>query len=157
MTVGNRKFDCDYVAGFLFSENLKRVALIEKQKPNWQRGKLNAIGGKIELDADEFPMEAMGREFAEETGLTIRGWKRFCVLMGDLSDESLDGQSWRVYFYFAIGNVNKIKQVEIEKPIICPTSKLPENVIPNLRWLVPMALSFARKSENCKEFAIVEI
>ena len=37
-----------YVAGFLFSYDLKRVALIQKTKPAWQAGRHNAVGGKIE-------------------------------------------------------------------------------------------------------------
>lgn len=49
-----------YVAGFMFNEDRTRVALIEKQKPDWQRGKLNGIGGKIE--DDESPVEAMTSE-----------------------------------------------------------------------------------------------
>ena len=42
-----------YVAGFLFSNDYKYVALIKKEKPAWQKGKLNAIGGKIELGESE--------------------------------------------------------------------------------------------------------
>jgi len=37
-----------YVAGFMFSPDLENVVLIEKQKPEWQKGKYNAVGGKIE-------------------------------------------------------------------------------------------------------------
>lgn len=60
------KVDFNYVAGFLFSENLLSVALIRKEKPAWQKGCLNAIGGKIE--ENETPFEAMKREFTEEAG-----------------------------------------------------------------------------------------
>ena len=38
----------EYVAGFLFSRDGSLLALILKNKPDWQKGKLNAIGGKIE-------------------------------------------------------------------------------------------------------------
>jgi hypothetical protein len=34
------------VAGFLFRNNDTEVALIRKNKPDWQKGKLNGIGGK---------------------------------------------------------------------------------------------------------------
>lgn len=146
-------FDFDYVAGFLFSPDFSRVALIEKQKPNWQKGKLNAIGGKIERDGDEFPQEAMRREFSEETGMTVWEWRRFCVLSGNNSDDT----RWRVRFYFATGSVDDVRQTEVEKPIICDSFNLPENVIPNLRWLVPMALNFAKKQENCEQFQVSEI
>ncbi len=36
------------VAGFLFDESRERVVLIKKQKPEWQSGRLNGVGGKIE-------------------------------------------------------------------------------------------------------------
>ena len=59
-----------YVAGFTFSENDTDVLLIEKQNPAWQRGFLNAVGGKIE--PGEQPLEAMTREFKEETGVRTK-------------------------------------------------------------------------------------
>ncbi len=37
-----------YVVTFLFTPDLQKVWLIEKQKPEWQKGCLNGIGGKIE-------------------------------------------------------------------------------------------------------------
>lgn len=143
----------DYVAGFLFSENLKNVALIHKQKPAWQRGKLNAIGGKIQ--SGESADDAMRREFREETGLDIADWKRFCVLRGDSESD------WRVYFYFAVGDVNKVQSMESEivrnfvvNSILC---NYQISIIPNLRFLIPMALSFAKGLENCSAFQIVEV
>lgn len=44
-----------------------RVLLIERQKPDWQEGKLNLVGGKINDDEDL--IAAAEREFTEETGL----------------------------------------------------------------------------------------
>lgn len=70
-----------YVAGFLFSSDGTMVALVEKQKPDWQKGKLNAIGGKIE--EGESALQAMQREFKEEAGLDISNWTLFCVLSGN--------------------------------------------------------------------------
>jgi hypothetical protein len=69
-----------YVAGFLFRENKTQVALIEKQRPAWQKGKLNGIGGRVEID--ETPREAMKREFKEEAGADISQWRAFCYLQG---------------------------------------------------------------------------
>jgi 8-oxo-dGTP pyrophosphatase MutT (NUDIX family) len=54
-----------YVVGFLFSEDESRVLLVWKNRPAWQDGKLNGVGGKIE--AGETPLQAMEREFKEET------------------------------------------------------------------------------------------
>ena len=59
-----------YVLGFVFSEACDRVLLMWKNRPAWQAGKLNGIGGKIE--AGETAQHAMEREFTEET--MFLGW-----------------------------------------------------------------------------------
>jgi 8-oxo-dGTP pyrophosphatase MutT (NUDIX family) len=56
-----------YVLGFLFNDQSDRVTLIEKRRPDWQEGKLNGVGGKIDVGEDE--RAAMAREFLEETGV----------------------------------------------------------------------------------------
>lgn len=120
----------DYVAGFLFSMDCTEVALIQKNKPRWQRGKLNGIGGKIELG--EHPREAMKREFTEEAGVEIGGWRKFCVL------RARDGT---VHFFMAFGKMDEVIQMEEEAIWTCKITELPVlNVVDNLRWLIPMAL-----------------
>lgn len=62
----------EYVLGFVFSdisesETGTEVILILKNKPDYQKGKLNGIGGKIE--PNEGPLEAMRREYEEEAGV----------------------------------------------------------------------------------------
>lgn len=56
-----------YVLGFAFSEDDRSVLLILKNRPAFQAGKWNGVGGKIE--ASETAHQAMVREFREETGL----------------------------------------------------------------------------------------
>ena len=60
----------EYVVGFAI--NGLDVLLIRKNRPDWQAGKLNGVGGKIE--PGEFPIEAMVREFQEETGHLEADW-----------------------------------------------------------------------------------
>lgn len=59
----------DYVVGYCFSPLQLAVALIKKNKPEWQQGKLNGVGGKVE--PLESPQHAMAREFYEEAGVLI--------------------------------------------------------------------------------------
>lgn len=67
-----------YCDGFLFSEDGFHVLLIRKNRPKWQAGKLNGVGGHIE--EGETPHEAMVREFEEEAGLKIEKWDELAVL-----------------------------------------------------------------------------
>lgn len=57
-----------YVLGFAFTPNGK-VALIQKNRPEWQAGRFNGIGGHVE-DTESHVL-AMAREFYEETGVPI--------------------------------------------------------------------------------------
>jgi 8-oxo-dGTP pyrophosphatase MutT (NUDIX family) len=49
--------------------NATHILLIEKNRPTWQAGLFNGIGGKLE--EGETAVEAMARECLEETGLAI--------------------------------------------------------------------------------------
>ena len=60
-----------YVVGLVFDE-AGRVMLIEKKRPDWQKGFLNGVGGEIKIN--ETPLEAMIRECKEESGLFIDKW-----------------------------------------------------------------------------------
>jgi 8-oxo-dGTP diphosphatase len=124
-----------YVAGFAFDEPGDHVLLVEKRRPAWQAGKLNGIGGKVE--PGELPVEAMAREFEEETGVaTTEGeWREFAVVTTDKS---------RVHM-FAVrlprGRVETAKTTTDERIRVVLTGELHEwTTLPNLAWLVPMAL-----------------
>ena len=60
-----------YVVGLVFDE-VERVMLIKKNRPDWQKGFLNGVGGEIKNN--EAPIEAMIRECKEESGLFIEKW-----------------------------------------------------------------------------------
>lgn len=88
------EFKHRYVVGFVFSEAFDRVLLVFKNRPAWQDGKLNGIGGKIEK-RDKTPLAAMEREFVEETfAKTKLDWRyvgrRFRVPVTPEQDESYE-------------------------------------------------------------------
>lgn len=125
-----------YVCGFLFSEDRERVLLIRKRRPAWQAGKLNGIGGKIE--AGETPLDAMVREFWEEAGLRLGGWQECVVLTGDPTPADAGG--WRGHFFRRFGDIETARAQTDEAIEIHSVTALPEDTIPNLRWMVPLML-----------------
>jgi 8-oxo-dGTP diphosphatase len=133
----------NYVAGFLFSEDKQSVALIEKKKgPPAVIGKWNAIGGKIE--DGETSLAAMKREFIEETGVSYElAWLRFL---------RLEGENWSVDFYHAFANL-RVESMEDEKVSWFTLRELP-NVVSNLKWIIPMALSHFE--QHVETYRVVE-
>ena len=94
-----------YALGFLFSEDLKHVILIRKNRPSYLEGKLNGVGGKIE--PGESHKSAMIREFKEETGVQFEEWtylKSFIVRDG-----------LPVHTFYGVGNVDSCKSPTDEK------------------------------------------
>lgn len=116
-----------YVLGFLF-HTAGYVVLIEKFRPNWQYGKLNGVGGKIE--ERETPLQAMQREFREEAGLDIDTWKQQVIM------KSVD---WEVFVFSAETDNIWGVSTQTDEPIrIVHTKYLPLNTIVNLNWLIPL-------------------
>jgi 8-oxo-dGTP diphosphatase len=131
----------NYVVGFMFDGEMRRVALIRKEKPAWQRGKLNGIGGKVE--DGETPEAAMAREFKEEARYPFLPplWKHFCAMSG----VNNDGSSFGIDFFFCQGNPERIDSNESEFIYSFPVSIVVdsrENVVGNVPWLVAMAVDF---------------
>lgn len=150
----------EYVLGFVFDTVGKNVLLIQKKKPGWQRDRLNGIGGKI--DEGETPAAAMEREACEETCLFTRGEDEVRRSLTWNCFGRLSGNGFCVYlFSIFIENIQSHRDIlglsaTDEPTFIFPVNALPESVIPNLRWMIPMALSMTR-GEPCRHFHIKEI
>lgn len=124
-----------YVLGFAFSEDKKTVALIRKNRPEWQAGLLNGIGGHIE-SSDVSSLNAMVREFKEETGVTTFAsqWSRIGEIIG---------YNWHVDVFkmFCDNTENLSQQTDEEVAWYEVESVLgTDELIPNLNYLIPMAL-----------------
>ena len=135
----------EYVVGFLIDRVSREVALVRKNRPDWQAGKCNGIGGKIE--PNESPDEAMAREFEEEAGHSRTDWERFCVLVGGEPWSRSDG--FQVHFFRAFAsNLHDLVFTKTDEFIVVsPLDDLPEHV-PNLDWLLPMAMNKEADSAN---------
>jgi len=126
----------EFCAGLLFNEELDRVVLIEKNRPHFMQGYLNAIGGKVE-SKDSCPRAAQIREFEEETGVYIYNWVNFA---------RLQGSEWEVHFYktkapnFVLDKCYSKTDEKVSiysvKDIITEQYK----TLNNVPWLVSMAI-----------------
>jgi 8-oxo-dGTP diphosphatase len=120
------------VCGFCFDPTERWVALIRKTRPDWQVGFLNGIGGKLEYG--EIPTDAMVREFREEAGALVSEWDLFCVHHDRAND-------FEVYYFRAKGDLSQCKTTTDEEICVVRVEDVPTlKVVPNLQWLIPMAL-----------------
>lgn len=128
----------NYVLGFAFSRDAKEVVLIEKSHPDWQKGKFNGVGGKIDSE-DKSPMDAMYREFKEETGVEINreggrnSWQHF---------STMKGHDWICYCFKTFTNaIYGCKTIEEEKVEIMAldTALNIKPIIGNIKWLLNLA------------------
>jgi 8-oxo-dGTP diphosphatase len=126
-----------YVVGFAFNPEKNKVLLIKKNRPNWQAGKFNGIGGKIE-SFDSSPFIAMSREFKEETGLEIspKEWDLFNII------ESPDFKLF--VFHTTSTTLDDFQSITDEIVHYVEVSDLFNNqfseCISNLSWLISMCL-----------------
>lgn len=121
-----------YVCGFYFIDD--NVVLIRKNKPEWQAGKLNGVGGAIE--PEEYPIDAMRREFREEASkhTSADEWRFFALLRTN---------DCEIHFYSAYGSASGICSGTDEAIYFVEVDTVAHHpiVLPNLKWLIPLALS----------------
>ena len=136
-----------YVVSFLFTPDFKNVWMIEKQKPEWQKGCLNGIGGKVENE--ETYKEAAIRELTEESGI----FKNDISEVGSMSGKNNNGENFKAVIFTGITdeqlftttneNIELIKINEIKNfnhienvPMIVESCLLKEEGYPNAgKWI----------------------
>lgn len=119
-----------YVLGFAF-DMFGQVLLKRAQRPAHLAGYLNGLGGAVE--GDETPIAAMVREFREESGIETdeSNWTRFGAMV-------CNGCLIHLYAGQVVdfGGATDSSEGHV---YIAEVEQLPRDVVPNLRWLVPMA------------------
>ncbi len=122
----------NYVLGLLLSRDKTKVLLIRKNRPAWQCGMLNGIGGHVET-TDAGPRAAMSREFKEETGIVGIVWTPLATIYNTQHQGKVD-------CFFAYGDIAMARSTTDEMVMSFDIDKLPANTIHNIRWLISMAL-----------------
>lgn len=112
-----------------------KVLFVLKDRPAWQRGKLNLVGGKIE--EGESPEQAAFRELLEETGYGAETVQQQGILQGH--DTKI--HCFRAYGFGAYSDQPpKGRPGETECPqwLHWNDAKNDPRLIPNLRVIVPL-------------------
>ena len=133
-----------YVWGF--DGQHENIVMVEKRRgPSAVIGRINGVGGKIEDDEDGD--EAMAREFEEEIGITVPtvDWKHRVTLQHET-------KIWEVEFYWADISEKTFNSI-VARLKTNPTNDVDESivrlsindiwaeeVVPNLRWIIPMCM-----------------
>lgn len=122
-----------YTVGFIFNTDLSKVVLVLKSHPDWQKGKLNGPGGKIEEGEDS--CGCVVREILEETGLETKkdGWRYFA---------KINSEDWFVDFYSYVHTGSKEDVTSQTDEVVgwFDARPLPKQVVDNLNWLIPMGI-----------------
>lgn len=137
-----------YTVGFIFNENMDKVLLIHKLVPTWQAGKINGLGGKIEEGEDS--LTCIAREIQEESGLITEkeSWEFICNMHSP--DFNID-----TFGYIYKGDMNDAKSMEAEQVEWFDVNNLPENVIGNLKCLIPLTIDkMTKKDFTFKKFDV---
>lgn len=130
-----------YVLGFMLNSDLNTVVLVRKARPAWQAGKLNGVGGRVEV-GETYP-QAMVREFGEETG--VHTLENEWVMFG-----RIEGPNYVVYLFRAVNDeaVESARTRTDEEVRVLCTGMLSDGSliqVPNLTWLVHAAMDFDPK------------
>jgi 8-oxo-dGTP diphosphatase len=130
-----------YVLGFAFTLDKSKVVLIKKDRPVWQAGKLNGVGGKVEL-MDLSNYQSMVREFYEETGVPTEenDWKNFARM--DFEDDIIGGSAVVHCFCLFDDNVYDCSTYETEEVMLIDLDG-PGTVEAPMMINVPMLIEMA--------------
>lgn len=104
---------------------------MKKCRPEWMRGLLNGVGGKILWG--ERPAYAMRREFNEETGgfIPIAKWNQHCILNVRDGSVTVFSSVYPVTINMEINQDEPLQWVKVD-------DFLTAGIIPNLLFLVRM-------------------
>lgn len=127
----------EYVVGFVFDSTKSQVLLIKKERPEWQKGRYNGIGGLVE--SNELSDSAMTRECKEECGLEISDWILFAIV---------ECPTIRLYYFKAFVDLKylfQMKSLTDEEVIMCHLYNYSKNyfltkMVQPSSWILLMAL-----------------
>lgn len=110
--------------------------LILKDRPQWQAGRLNLPGGKVETG--ETPEQAARRELAEETGYECATEPR---IVGKIVDRSCIVWILKIVVFSDNEPQARSEETEIPQWINWDKACKDTRLLPNLRLIVPLCMT----------------
>ena len=131
----------NYTLGIVFDKDFNRVILLEKTRPEWQKGRLNCPGGHIE--EGESSVECVSREFREECEIDIPNEKWLHI--GRITNNN----NYYVDILASTVSNTTIPVTLTDEQVNWYNSKiLPHNVLSNIKWLIPFAENCLKQGNN---------
>lgn len=132
-----------YTIGIMFRDDFRYVLLLEKQKPGWQKGRLNFPGGKTEELENCF--DCIAREFYEETALKTEPshWMK----IGEITnpDDPYRVDIMAIKYEAGHGLAMSLTDERVGWYLV---NHLPGECLSNLHWLVPFARNIYQQGNN---------
>lgn len=134
----------EYVVGVVF-DNINRVLLINKNRPDWQRGYFNGLGGAI--NENETSKQAMHRECKEESGLDINTWEMH-------HHESFKNGVQLYYMKSTVDyhTLDKAESLTDEEVSIFDIDSLPKRIQPDIREMIEFCTREHKAQKDLDEF-----
>ncbi|WP_418187290.1 NUDIX domain-containing protein [Aliarcobacter lanthieri] len=104
----------------------KKILLLRKNNPDWQRGLYNGIGGKVDIDST--PIDTIIKISKEEIGLDILNWNELETII-------LANGVELTYLLSLVDEeqIKKAKSLTDERLEIFNIDKLPRNIIKDFK------------------------
>lgn len=118
----------------------KRVLLVRKNSPDWQKGLYNGVGGKVE--DDETPLQTMIKNCEAKLGATILNWR---ILDGKILENGVE-----ILYFLTILDENEIDKLQSqtdERAELFLIKKLPKNILQDLKIQIEKEFLISKKRD----------
>ena len=128
----------------------KEILLLKKNKPDWQKGLYNGIGGKVELNTT--PLETIIKKCQEELGVNISNW---IELDSEISSSGVE----IVYFLTTLneGEIKKLQSQTDERAELFSINNLPTNILQDLKIQIERQFFKPKNKMNRKTKLLIYI
>ncbi|RBQ30414.1 NUDIX domain-containing protein [Arcobacter sp. FW59] len=137
-----------YVVGIITDG--KKVLLLKKNNPDWQKGLYNAVGGKVELEST--PLQTIIKDCKDKIGLDIVNWKEV--------DSVLLPNGIDLTYFFAIleeNDINKAQSLTDERVELFDINNLPKNILQDLKMQINKIFFKIEKKDSISKKLFISI